>query len=168
MLGLAEVIKILNTDYSVLKLRENESLSLPFYATFDGKAYPAVFIYTAIHEDGGTDFAVKKVCLFLSDDISDFVQKSIDDFPDAKHSGETLQNNQDVSTLDSIEKKYSDTIKLLDAIPHTGKALVEDAKKLIVLLNQVVPNPLMPYYFAIGSDYFQRINELSKNQGESK
>lgn len=162
MNSVEKIMEWVNSEKSPIRIRSNESFSIPFISERDNKMYLTLFSYSRPFHFGGSggEVHVNDVFYINPNDLTDFIADTV----------ELRETNDTDLSLFNAERKHSEMpssdiyhelVLLTDKIIREPRNAEEHVSRYSELFSQYVPSDLKPYYIQLGKTYFKWLNRKS-------
>lgn len=163
--ALHELLKEINDENTIIRLRDNESISLPIYYRKGDTVYYSIFIYYANFSPmkSHTEYTIKGIWLFDSDDFS--TTKPIQVMTDELCVSSFFHSPPiEAVNVEIWKDTYASTIDLLENMKSIVFVRDNCDKKMILSFWQhfyaIIPEGIRGYYYSIYRDFFDWANTI--------
>ena len=163
MNSVEKIMEWVNSEQSPIRIRSNESFSVPFVSERDHKMYLTLFSYSRSFQFGGTggNVHVSDVFYINPNDLNDYIAEPVG-LVEMEIADCPLFNNEHGNNAIKSSDVYHELVLLTDQIIREPKRVNENINRYSELLSQYVGNDLQPYYLKLGKTYFKWLNSIYK------
>lgn len=160
--SVVKIIEKLNGIGSPIEIMDNESFSIPFISEQDGKMCLTLFSYTSQFDfsEMNEKTTVSNIFYINPNNISEYVVKNAQD---VRLTDETItlfsKDNEEFEKI-SVADQYRRLVELTDEIIANSGDLKRIVSEYANIISDFVSKELVPYYLALGHDYFLWLNSL--------
>lgn len=160
--SVVKILEKLNEAGSPIEIMDNASFSVPFISEQNGKMYLVLFSFTSqfSFSDMSEKITVDKVFYINPNDISEYIVKDAQDIQLTDERLTLFSRNRDGSEGISSAEKYNRLVELTDEIIANSGDLKRIVSEYADIFSNYVSAELVPYYLALGHDYFLWLNSL--------
>ena len=163
MNSVEKIMEWVNSEQSPIRIRSNESFSVPFVSERDHKMYLTLFSYSRSFQFGktGGDVHVSNVFYINPNDLNDYIEESVG-LVEAENADCSLFNNEHNNNTIKSSDVYHELVLLTDKIIREPRRVDDIICRYSELLSQYVSGDLNPYYLQLGNAYFTWLNSVYK------
>ena len=156
-----KLMKWVNNEQSMIRIRTNESFSIPFISEIRNKMYLTLFSYSRSFRFGrnGGSAHVSNVFYINPNNFNDYSIEPVEAI-DTEYSGFPLFDAGYTGDDNRIADSFNELVLLTDKIVGDPEHAGEHVKKYADLFSKSVGDDLKPYYLELGRQYFSWLNSI--------